>query len=141
MKSRCARWVAIRPGCVGSRCARTHWSPASTSSGRALTCWSSPPRVTASSPRSRTIPRIPVVGIACAGVGLVLLIYAIQGAWRAYRRARRRARDLSVYAGKEVIALEHLAAQLNEHGFALEHSASELFPKLGQVLAFLEQPL
>ena len=71
----------------------------------------------------------------------MLLIYAIQGAWRAYRRARRRARELSVYAGKEVTALERLAAQLNEHGFALEHSASELFPKLGQVLAFLEQPL
>jgi len=71
----------------------------------------------------------------------VLLLYAIQGVWRAYRRARRRARELSVYAGKEVTALERLAAQLNEHGFALEHSASELFPKLGQVLAFLEQPL
>jgi hypothetical protein len=71
----------------------------------------------------------------------VLLIYAIQGAWRAYRSARRRARELSAYAGKEVTALERLAAQLNEHGFALEHSASELFPKLGQVLAFLEQPL
>ena len=71
----------------------------------------------------------------------MLLIYAIQGAWRAYRRARWRARELSVYAGKEVTALERLAAQLNEHGFALEHSASELFPKLGQVLAFLEQPL
>jgi len=30
---------------------------------------------------------------------------------------------------------------LNEHGFALEHSASELFPKVERVLAFLEQPL
>jgi len=39
------------------------------------------------------------------------------------------------------VSLERLATQLNEHGFALEHSASELFPKLGQVLAFLEQPL
>jgi len=39
------------------------------------------------------------------------------------------------------VSLERLAAQLNEHGFALEHSASELFPKLAQVMAFLEQPL
>ena len=69
------------------------------------------------------------------------MLYAIQRAWRAYRRAARRAKELSAYAGKEAIALERLAAQLNEHGFALEHSASELFPKLGQVLAFLEQPL
>jgi hypothetical protein len=30
---------------------------------------------------------------------------------------------------------------LNEHGFALEHSASELFPKVERVVAFLEQPL
>ena len=37
--------------------------------------------------------------------------------------------------------LERLAAQLNEHGFALEHSASVLFPKLQQVMVFLEQPL
>ena len=39
------------------------------------------------------------------------------------------------------MSLERLATQLNEHGFALEHSASELFPKLSQVMAFLEQPL
>ena len=39
------------------------------------------------------------------------------------------------------MSLERLAAQLNEHGFALEHSASELFPKVEQVVAFLEQPL
>ena len=39
------------------------------------------------------------------------------------------------------MSLERLATQLNEHGFALEHSASELFPKLAQVIAFLEQPL
>jgi len=39
------------------------------------------------------------------------------------------------------MSLERLAAQLNEHGFALEHSASELFPKVEQVVAFLGQPL
>src|SRR4029077_12339556 len=37
--------------------------------------------------------------------------------------------------------LEQAAARLNEHGFALEHTASELFPKIQRILAFLEQPL
>ncbi len=34
-----------------------------------------------------------------------------------------------------------MTARLNEHGFALEHTASELFPKLEQLSAFLGQPL
>jgi len=37
--------------------------------------------------------------------------------------------------------LERAAARLNEHGFALEHTASLLFPKLQRLAAFLEQPL
>jgi hypothetical protein len=37
--------------------------------------------------------------------------------------------------------LEQLAARLNEHGFALEHTTSELFPKIQRILTFLEQPL
>jgi hypothetical protein len=61
--------------------------------------------------------------------------------WRAYRRASRRASELSTYALDQAIELEQAAARLNEHGFALEHTASELFPKIQRILAFMEQPL
>ena len=61
--------------------------------------------------------------------------------WRAYRKASRRAAELSAYAGEEAIALERVTARLNEHGFALEHTASVLFPKLERLAAFVEQPL
>jgi hypothetical protein len=61
--------------------------------------------------------------------------------WRAYRKASRRAAELSTYASQQAVELEQAAARLNEHGFALEHTASELFPKLQRILAFLEQPL
>jgi hypothetical protein len=71
----------------------------------------------------------------------VLLIYAIVSVWRAYRRTSRRAAELSAYALEEATDLERVTAQLNEHGFALEHTASELFPKLETLSAFLGQPL
>jgi len=71
----------------------------------------------------------------------VLLIFATVSAWRAYRKASRRATELSAYALEEATELELLTARLNEHGFALEHTASELFPKLEQLSAFLGQPL
>jgi len=74
-------------------------------------------------------------------VGLVLLVYASVSVWRAYRKASRRALELSSYANEEAVELEGIAARLNEHGFELEHTASELFPKIQQILAFLEQPL
>jgi len=61
--------------------------------------------------------------------------------WRAYRKASRRASELSTYAFEQAVELERAAARLNEHGFALEHKASELFPKLQRILAFMEQPL
>lgn len=61
--------------------------------------------------------------------------------WRAYRRATRRAVELSAYVLEEATELERVTAQLNEHGFALEHTASELFPKLQALSAFLGQPL
>jgi len=61
--------------------------------------------------------------------------------WRAYRRASRRASELSIYAFEQAVELEKAAARLNEHGFALEHTASELFPKIQRILAFMEQPL
>jgi hypothetical protein len=70
-----------------------------------------------------------------------LLIVATVSVWRAYRRASRRATELSAYAMEEATELDRLAAQLNEHGFALEHTASELFPKLEALSAFLGQPL
>ena len=71
----------------------------------------------------------------------MLLIFAIVSILRAYRRTSRRATELSSYALEEATELERLTAQLNEHGFALEHTASELFPKLETLSAFLGQPL
>ena len=69
------------------------------------------------------------------------LIFATVSTWRAYRRASRRATELSAYAMEEATELERLTAQLNEHGFALEHTAAELFPKLERLSVFLGQPL
>jgi hypothetical protein len=71
----------------------------------------------------------------------VLLIFATTWTWRAYRQASRRAAELSSYALEEATELERLTVQLNEHGFQLEHTASELFPKLETLSAFLGQPL
>jgi len=71
----------------------------------------------------------------------VLLVVATASTWRAYRRASRRATELSAYALEEATELERLTAQLNEHGFALEQTASELFPKLERLSVFLGQPL
>ena len=68
-------------------------------------------------------------------------MFATVSVWRAYRQASRRAAELSIYANQQAIELEQAAARLNEHGFALEHTASELFPKIQRILAFLEQPL
>ena len=82
-----------------------------------------------------------VAAIVCAGVGLVLLIIGIQSSWRAYRAASRRATELSVYALEEATALEQLSARLNQHGFDLEHTTTELFPKIARVTAFLERPV
>jgi hypothetical protein len=61
--------------------------------------------------------------------------------WRAYRKASRRASELSTYAFEQAVELDRAAARLNEHGFALEHTASELFPKIQRILEFMEQPL
>ena len=71
----------------------------------------------------------------------MLLVVATISVWRAYRRASRRAAELSDYAMEEAAELERLSARLNEHGFELEHTASELFPKLETLSAFLGQPL
>ena len=71
----------------------------------------------------------------------MLLIVTTVSVWRAYRKASRRATELSAYALEEATELERLTARLNEHGFALEHTASELFPKLEALSAFLGQPL
>jgi hypothetical protein len=75
------------------------------------------------------------------GVGLIVLIVAMVGTWRAYRRASRRADDLSTYAADEALQLERLTAQLNEHGIQLEQSSAELGPKVEQILLFVRQPL
>jgi hypothetical protein len=70
-----------------------------------------------------------------------VLIFAAVSFARAYRKASRSAAELSGYALREAIELEAVAARLNEHGFALEHTASLLFPKLQRLSLFLEQPL
>jgi len=61
--------------------------------------------------------------------------------WRAYRRASTRAGELAAYANQEALELERLATRLNEHGFQLEHTLSELGPKLETLSVFLNQPL
>ena len=75
------------------------------------------------------------------GVGLIVLLVTLVRAWRAYRRASRRALELSAYAAAEAVEIERLSSQLNEHGFQLEHTAAELGPKVDQILLFLRQPL
>ncbi len=53
----------------------------------------------------------------------------------------RSASALSAYAQEEAVALQALAMRLNEHGFNLQHTSAALFPKLGELGAFLERPL
>ena len=69
------------------------------------------------------------------------MVYAIQLTWRAYRKTSRRAAELSSYALDEVTALEQISAQLNQHGFDLQHTTSELFPKIERLTLFLQRPL
>jgi len=70
-----------------------------------------------------------------------MLVLATVSMWRAYGRASRRATELSSYAMEEAAELERLSRRLNDHGFELEHAASELLPKLETLSAFLGQPL
>lgn len=49
--------------------------------------------------------------------------------------------SLGSYALTEASAIEQITTRLNEHGFALEHSASELLPRLEYLAIFLRQPL
>lgn len=70
-----------------------------------------------------------------------MLIYAIQSTWRAYRKTSRRAAELSSYALEEATALEDVSARLNQHGFDLQHTSSELFPKIERLTLFLQRPL
>lgn len=53
----------------------------------------------------------------------------------------RSAAALSSYAREEAATLQALAVRLNDHGFSLQHTSSELFPKLSDLGAFLERPL
>jgi hypothetical protein len=69
------------------------------------------------------------------------LTVTIGGSWRAYRRSTRRARELSAYLNDQAIEIERLTAQLNEHGFELEHTMSELAPKLETLATLLQRPL
>ena len=61
--------------------------------------------------------------------------------WRAYRRASRRAGELSTYFDEQATELDRLAGLLNEHGFELEHTAADLAPKLQLMSAFMSRPL
>jgi hypothetical protein len=61
--------------------------------------------------------------------------------WRAFRQMSRRGSELSGYATAEALELARLTEQLNQHGFELEHTATDLGPKLEQISLFLQQPL
>jgi hypothetical protein len=61
--------------------------------------------------------------------------------WRAFRRATRRANQLSAYLEDEATRIEQLSARLNQHGFELEHTMSEVGPKLEMIAGALRQPL
>lgn len=65
----------------------------------------------------------------------------ITGGWRAYRRTSRRATELSTYLTDQAIEIERLSARLNDHGFELEHTMSDLAPRLELLATFLRQPL
>lgn len=69
------------------------------------------------------------------------MIVTVTRGWSAYRRTTRLATQLSTYLNEEAIEIERLAAQLNEHGFELEHTMSDLGPKLETLAMFLRQPL
>ena len=71
----------------------------------------------------------------------MLLASTALATWRAYRRVSRRRLELSTYASQQVIEIQQLTAQLNQHGFELEHTAAELGPRVERIMAFLEQPL
>ncbi len=72
---------------------------------------------------------------------MILLIVAGVGAWRGYRRTSRRAAELATYMDEQATEIERLTAQLNEHGFQLEHTMTNLAPKLQTIGIFLRQPL
>jgi hypothetical protein len=71
----------------------------------------------------------------------VLLLITVPLTWRAYRRAMRRADQLSAYTSEQALEIERLTASLNEHGFELEHTITELGPRLEMIALFLRQPL
>jgi hypothetical protein len=71
----------------------------------------------------------------------VLLLITVPLTWRAYRRAKRRADQLADYTSAQALDIERLTARLNEHGFELEHTMTELGPRLQTIALFLRQPL
>jgi len=73
--------------------------------------------------------------------GLVALAVGGQAVFRSYRAARRQARIVAGYAANAAGPLEALAQRLNEHGFELQHSSAELFPKVRRLLALVNAPL
>jgi hypothetical protein len=82
-----------------------------------------------------------ITAVVFSGVGLALLTAGIVSTWRAYRAATRRASELSAYTFEEASAIAELSARLNAHGFDLEHTSAELFPKLARITSFLQRPL
>ncbi len=73
--------------------------------------------------------------------GLIILASSGVSLWRALRAARRHGSAVSGYALGEAEQLGQIAQKLNDHGFALQHSASELLPKLRAVSEILQRPL
>ena len=82
-----------------------------------------------------------IAAIVFTAVGLALLTAGIVSTLRAYRAATRRATELSAYTFEEASAIAELSARLNTHGFDLQHTSEELFPKIARIISFLQRPL
>jgi hypothetical protein len=61
--------------------------------------------------------------------------------WRAFHRVSGRASELSTYLEDEATRIEQLGARLNQHGFQLGDTMSEVGPKLEMIAGALRQPL
>lgn len=72
---------------------------------------------------------------------MIALVIGIQGTWRSFRAARKRAYELALYAADEAEQLAILSERLNRNGFELQHTADSLFPKIEQWRMVLSSPL
>jgi hypothetical protein len=74
-------------------------------------------------------------------MGLLALAICVTICWLAYLRTQRSSAVLLSYLEEESSRLQAAAIRLNEHGFGLQQTSSDLFPKLERVAALFDQPL